>query len=167
MELYILRHAIAADPGPKYKLDSARPLTDEGIRKMKEVAKGMRAMGLSFDLILTSPYLRTRQTADIAAEVLDFKKKIMMTETLASSGGDPKRLITEINQHHESAESILLVGHEPYLSGLISMLISGNSGGSINMKKAGLAKLSVDKLKYGHCAVLEWFLTPKQSAGLS
>ncbi|MBI4970851.1 MAG: phosphohistidine phosphatase SixA [Candidatus Omnitrophica bacterium] len=167
MELFILRHAIAENPGPKFRTDSQRPLTDEGIQKMKDVAKGMLAMDLSFDLILTSPYLRTRQTADIVANIFDLKKKVAVTENLASIGGDPKRLVSEIDKHYKSRKSILIVGHEPYLSGLISMLMLGNKAGSINMKKAGLAKLTVYDLKYDQCATLEWLMTPKQIAELS
>ncbi len=168
MELYILRHAIAEDPAPrKFKSDSLRPLTDEGRKKMKSIASGLLKLGFSFDVILSSPYVRTKQTADIVSDVFKTKKKPVLTENLASSGGDPKRLIAEINKNYSSSGSILLVGHEPYLSGLVSVLISGSSNCSINMKKAGLAKLTADHLKYGQCATLEWLMTPKQMIEIS
>lgn len=59
-------------------------------------------------------------------------------------------------------ESVLLVGHEPFLSGLVSLLVAGNEGFCVVMKKGGLCKLAIDSLKHGRCAVLEWLLTPKQ-----
>jgi phosphohistidine phosphatase len=61
----------------------------------------------------------------------------------------------------------MLVGHEPYLSGLISLLVSGDSDCRIVMKKGGLCKLSVGTLKHGRCAALEWLLTPKQLAAMA
>ena len=75
MKLYILRHGIAVEPGtPGYETDADRPLTSEGERKMRQIAGAMEALELSFDLILSSPYLRARQTAEIVAEVLTARK---------------------------------------------------------------------------------------------
>ncbi len=73
MNLYILRHAIALDPSEWKKSDSERPLSKEGIRKMKKAAKGMRRMDLHFDWILTSPFRRAYDTAQIVAK--EFKAK--------------------------------------------------------------------------------------------
>lgn len=162
MELYILRHAIAAvRSAAAAGGDSARPLTVEGAGKMRQGARGMKAMGLDFDLILSSPYLRAKQTAEIVANVLGLEKKLEYSATLAADG-NPRDLVEEMKQKYPKRQSVVLVGHEPYLSRLISLLVSGSTSLPITMKKGGLCKLAVENLHYGRCATLEWLLTPKQ-----
>jgi phosphohistidine phosphatase len=164
MKLYILRHGIAVDHGaPGYARDADRPLTPEGERKLARIADAMEALELSFDLILSSPYTRARQTAEIVAEALDARKRLEFSEDLTLDGSF-KKLIEWINCLKSPPENVLLVGHEPHLSGLISLLVSGDSGMSVVMKKGGLCKLSLESLKHGRCAALEWLLTPKQMA---
>jgi len=161
MELYILRHGIAAEKGdPKYPKDEDRPLTEEGQKKTLKVARRMKELGLSFDLILSSPLARARQTAEIAASVLGCKSKLKFTVHLAPEG-NKKALLRDIDQRG----SVLLVGHEPYLSELISILLSGGPGLRIELKKGGLCKLAVNRLRYGRCATLEWLATPKLVIG--
>jgi len=162
MEIYILRHGIAVNRGtPGYKKDSDRPLTTEGEEKLNQIAKAMLAMELKFDLILSSPYLRSKQTAQIVAAELD--EDITLTDLLTPDG-NPLELIRELND--EKPQSVLLVGHEPYLSGLISVLVTGESNAAIELKKGGLCKLSADRVAYGQCATLNWLLTPKQLRSL-
>lgn len=162
MDLYVLRHAIAVERGtPGFKDDSQRPLTDKGAQKMQCVAEGMLALELSFEVILSSPFVRAKQTAEIVADVFRAKKKLEFTPHL-ELGGDPNKLISFINEKHGSDSSLILVGHEPYLSNLISILIAGSDNLSITMKKGGLCKLSAAKLKYERCATLKWLLTPGQ-----
>jgi phosphohistidine phosphatase len=128
---------------------------------MLSVAKGMRALDLSFDLILSSPFIRAKETAEIVARIFKIKKELKLTFNLAV-GGDPEELINELKRDFDSLESVLLVGHEPYLSHFISFLLTGTSGLSLEMKKAGFCKLKIDILRYGRCATLEWLLTPAQ-----
>ena len=163
MDLYILRHAIAEQRDhEKWSDDSQRPLTPKGAKRMRRAAGGMLALGLSFDVIYTSPFVRAKQTADIVAEVFGAEKKLRETGTLATDG-DPKELIKLINSANGKFESVLLVGHEPYLSDLISVLVVGDSSLPLAMKKGGLCKLNVATLKYGMCASLEWLLPPALS----
>ena len=167
MNLYVLRHGIAVEPGtPGYERDADRPLTPEGERKLRQIAEAMEALELSFDLILSSPYLRALQTAEIVAKALKGRKKVELSESL-TPGGSTKKLVELLNRVQPSPESVLLVGHEPYLSGLISLLVSGDAGFAVVMKKGGLCKLSTESLKPGRCAALEWLLTPKQMALMS
>jgi phosphohistidine phosphatase len=164
MNLYILRHGIAVDPGsPDYPHDADRPLTPKGERKLQQIAEAMQALELSFDLILSSPYVRARQTAEIIAEDLHDRKKLEFTDCLVP-GGNHKNLIDLINGLKPQPENVLLSGHEPLLSSLISLLISGTTRIPIEMKKGGLCKLSVESLRPDACARLEWLLTPKQMA---
>ncbi len=162
MELYLLRHAIAVTRGTEgIRQDSDRPLTDKGASKLRRVVRGMQVLGLSFDLILTSPYLRARQTAEIVAKEMGVVAKLERTPHLAPDG-DSRALIAEIASRSAASASILLVGHEPYLSNLISVLVSGDERTQVTLKKAGLCKLVASTLRYGRCSSLEWLLAPAQ-----
>jgi len=159
MDLYFLRHAIALDRSAWKKSDAERPLTEKGRKKMIQSAKGMKHFGITFDWILTSPYRRAYDTAQIVAKEYKAEKKLRLARTLIPDG-DPKALMRHLALDFRTWESILLVGHEPYLSKLIGLLISGHDV-TINFKKGGLCLLKADSLTYGCCATLEAFLTPK------
>lgn len=160
MNLYIIRHGIAVDEGtPGYESDSERPLTDKGRKKMRQIAKGLRALGAEFDLILSSPYVRARETAEILADVFKMKKKITFTENLIPLG-TPELLVGEINEKY-SMDSLALVGHEPHLSSLVGILVSESAKLDITLKKGGVCCLWADDLHHqDHRATLEWLLTP-------
>lgn len=161
--MFILRHGIAEErDAARYLDDGQRPLTGEGRKKLRMIASFLKDHGYRFDLVLTSPLVRARQTAEIAAGVLGIEDQLQETRHL-SPAGDPRRLLAEINGL--GSGRILLVGHEPYLSGFISVLLSGREGIEINLKKGGFCHLSVGALKYGACAVLECLLAPKQMIG--
>ena len=164
MNLFLLRHAIAVESGSSAGLsDADRPLSPEGKKKMRKIALGMKTLELSFDLILSSPYVRARETAEIVAHefgsVLEFTPRLEV-------GGDPATLVAEVDARARDLTDVLLVGHEPQLSRLISYLLAGNSGLSVTMKKGGLCKLDVPRLRYARSASLEWLLTPSQLARL-
>lgn len=162
MDLYILRHGIAVPHGAAgYDRDSDRPLTEKGAKKTRQIAHAMSTLGLRVDIILSSPFPRARQTAEIVAKEIGLEKNLENTDNLAV-GGDPQALIDEVNAKYHSLEGVMLVGHEPSLSELISVLVSGYANLSITMKKGGLCKLTVDGLRYGRCATLEWLLAPAQ-----
>lgn len=164
MNLFILRHGIAVEPGtPGYPTDSARPLVPEGERKLRKIAQAIKALELSFDFILSSPYLRARQTAEIIAAAFKPKIKVELSELL-TPGGSQRHLIDFLNQLTPRPQNVLLVGHEPYLSELISLLLSGEPTLLIVMKKGGLCKLTTEALQHGRCATLDWLLAPKQMA---
>ncbi len=161
MQLYILRHGIAVDRTTTAN-DSARPLTVEGRREMRENAKGMLALRLTFDTILSSPYKRARETAAVVADILKIKtRNILLTENLVPEASF-ESLLKEIKTNLPKSDSILLVGHEPHLSGLISFLLIGRPSIAINFKKSGLCCLSIEKLSGPGCASLNWLLAPSQ-----
>ena len=162
MRLYFLRHSDAAERDPdKYPDDGQRPLTEAGIRKMAAIAQALYEMNPKIDLVLSSPFLRARDTAEIARKSLHIKKdRLILVDQLAPLG-DARQLIAEIKVKY-SFDSLLLVGHEPDLSGLISLLLSGEPSLSITMKKGGMCCLSVEELKPGKCAALEWLINPAQ-----
>ncbi len=161
MDLYILRHAIAGERESFDGPDSERPLTKEGAKKMKRIAKELKKLDIKFDLILSSPFLRAKETAEIMAEEFHRENVLKFSSNLRV-GGNPAALVHEINTGYKKFGSILLVGHEPCLSGLILMLVSGKTDLAITMKKGGICKLSVESLRYGRCATLEWLMAPAQ-----
>ena len=160
MILYVLRHAVALDRAKWRQADSERPLTKEGVKKMKKIAKGMQQAGVQFDWILTSPYRRAFDTAKIVAEAYDCRKQLKVSRSLASDG-DPKTLMRHLALDYRSWETLLLVGHEPYLTRLISVLVGGTPEISLTLKKGGLARLTASSLAYSRCASLDWLLPSK------
>jgi phosphohistidine phosphatase len=162
MMISLLRHGIAAERGtPGYENDSERPLTARGERRMRRIAEGMLALGLSYDLMLSSPYLRAKQTADIVAQVFKTPDGVQLSDTLTPEG-NPRQLIVTLHSTDHEGQNILLVGHEPYLSRLISTLLTGNANLPVVMKKGGLCTLDVESLRFGRCASLISLLTPRQ-----
>ena len=162
MNIFILRHGIAVEPGsPGFEKDSARPLIPRGERRLRSASEAMKKLELSFDLILSSPFVRAKQTAEIIASELKLKKRVEFFGGLVP-GGNSKALIYALNELKPSPENVLLVGHEPSLSRLISLLVSGGADATIEMKKGGLCKLEVGELRFGQCARLAWLLTPSQ-----
>ncbi len=162
MNLYILRHGLAAE---RVAGDSAhdvdRPLTAKGRARVQGIAAAMQALGLSFDLILSSPYRRARQTAEIVADKFKSCGKLHYSAALTPEG-DLKSLLAELSRIKPAPENVLLTGHEPGLSALISTLVFGDGRGSVLLKKGGLCKVSLSSFRPGPGATLEWLLTPRQ-----
>lgn len=164
MNLFLLRHGIAAErSAKKYPQDADRPLTPEGRDRLRRVARALHALELNFDLILSSPYLRARQTAEIVAEALGLSRRLQFSDRLAADGNG-RELIQELAARRPLPANPLLVGHEPYLSHLASLLLTGGDGLELVLKKGGLCKLALDRLSPRPRATLEWLLTPRQMA---
>lgn len=160
MDIYVLRHGVATARHLLEQEDSLRPLTAKGIKEMRTVAEGMKALGLAFDVILTSSYVRAHRTAKIVAKVLGSEKKLKESSLLLPNE-DPEALLQELKKYSSSVTSLLVVGHEPFLSAFIATLLIGETNLLITLKKGGLCKLSLDQFSPGK-ATLEWLLTPKQ-----
>ena len=160
MKLYLLRHGIAAERGTgRYASDAERPLTPKGRRKLRRAVAAIRTMELSFDVILSSPLVRARQTAELVAKVLHCRHRLELTDLLAP-GASAAGLVRRLKQL--KPQSVLLVGHEPDLSLLAARLLTGGNGLAITFKKGGLCRLSTERLQAGRCASLDWLLTPSQ-----
>jgi phosphohistidine phosphatase len=162
MELYLLRHGLAVERGTAgFENDSARPLTPKGRRQLRKIAAAMKQMDLNFDLILSSPLLRAKQTAEIVAAELKLKKRLKFSKALAP-GGDAAVLFRQLERVKPSPGNVLLVGHEPDLSRLVSRLVTGGVQLKMDFKKGGLCRLDAENLRAGKCATLAWLLTPRQ-----
>lgn len=158
MKIYILRHGEAAEHGdPRYK-ENERPLTAKGIQRTKQLAEYLEDLEIGFDRILSSPLIRARQTAEIVAGKL--RKPVELTDALTPSGS-MKDLVDQIAGLRPVPESVALVGHEPYLSGFISLLCIGGPDLPIKLKKGALCRLEVERLISGKCATLEWLIQPR------
>ena len=161
MNLYLIRHAISVSVGEgteAYEDDTQRPLTEKGQKKMRQIAKGLAALGIDLDLIISSPYIRARETAEILANALKMKKKVVFSDNLVPLG-DPDLLISEINEKYP-VDNLAIVGHEPNLGTLTGLLVSENAKIDITYKKGGVCKCSADDLRHTRTATLEWLLTP-------
>jgi len=151
MKLYFLRHGIADWPDWDPARDHERPLTKDGVKKMKEQARAVADLDLKIDVVLSSPYTRAYQTADIVAGKLGLEVK---TEPRLAPGFNRDKL-AEIVASFGEDQALLLVGHEPALSMIIAELIGG---GRVQMKKGALARVDVSRELQGE---LVWLLQPK------
>jgi phosphohistidine phosphatase len=160
MELCFFRHGIAVDPShPDVAADTSgqsRYLTDKGKRKTRAAARGLKRVDGEFDKILTSPWLRAVQTAEILADVLDLDEPEVIPELAGDR--DPAELIQALSQH--DSERLLLVGHEPLLSSTIATLLK--SGAPIDLRKAGACLVEMDSTASDKIATLRWLMTAKQ-----
>ena len=156
-----MRHGIAADLGTDgITRDRDRPLTPRGARRVRRVAEALLELEVGFDVILSSPFVRAQQTAEIVAEVLGLGKRLELTPHLAIPADSP-RLLQHLNGLRPAPARVLLVGHEPHLGELTTLLTTGGSSPAITFRKAGLCRLEVGSLQAGRCATLEWLLTPR------
>jgi phosphohistidine phosphatase len=163
MELYFLRHGKAADVGEQGACDDfSRALTDHGITEMEAEAKALDRLDVRPDLILTSPLVRAKQTAQIVAKRLGLKKDLVETDLLAP-GCDLKQL-RKLLGAYDSYHKIMLVGHEPDFSSMVGELIGG---GNIEMKKGGLATITIERPFRTGAGVLQWLVPPKILVGLT
>jgi phosphohistidine phosphatase len=158
MDLFILRHGKAgkATGGPD---DATRALTRKGKEEINQVAVWIKEQNFLFDTIATSPLKRARQTAAIVASELDREDRLEVWDELAP-GGDPDTVCYNASQQGNDT-AVLIVGHEPALSGLISTIISGEGNGSIVLAKGGLAKIGNYSFKTRPSGSLQWLVTPK------
>ena len=157
LELYLVRHGVAAERGKEWPDDSKRPLTTDGIARLRRSARGLNAIGVSFDQIVTSPLVRTRQTADVLAEELKGKPPIVTADALAPAGSSAA-VMQELAKHVRLAR-VALVGHEPNLGELAAQLIGART--PIEFKKGGMCRIDFDTLPPKGGGMLRWFHTPK------
>lgn len=160
MELYVLRHGEAGKRIPSGSKDFERALTVAGQEELEEIAEALARLGVKFDFIATSPLKRASQTADIIAKALKIKKSNVEQWNELKPEGRRAELYRKLSQFKPES-SVLVVGHEPYLSTMISEIAFGNGAGGIALKKAGLAKITVASFQPRIRGDLRWLLTPK------
>ncbi len=155
VDLIIVRHAIAYEQDPlRWPDDADRPLTMEGEVAFRKAARGLAQLTDAPSLTLASPYVRAWRTAEILNEEAAWPVPEPFKPLEASS--DAQRVLDELNDI-QSGPSIALVGHEPMLSELISLLIGG---ANVELKKGAVARVDAHALTRGG-GTLRWLLPPK------
>ena len=156
-ELYLIRHGVAEARGDAWPDDSKRPLSDEGVSRMRKATRGLDELGVTFDVVLSSPLVRTRQTAEIIAAAFDARPPIVMTESLAPGAGY-QSVLDELEKQSRR-ERIALVGHETGI-GELAARIAG-SRNPFPFKKGAVCLVDVETLPPGGPGTLRWFLPPR------
>jgi phosphohistidine phosphatase len=144
MRLYLVRHGVAVDrDDPDCPPDTERPLTPKGVKKSHAAAVGLRALGVKPDVVLTSPWLRAVQTAEIFCEVIGFpSNKIIRTDSLKGTS-TPTELLRELAK--TKSKEVMCFGHEPHLHLVIGQVL--HTGARITeLKKAGAACLDLERI---------------------
>src|ERR1700722_6817162 len=155
MEIYLLRHGIAENGRPGGR-DSDRALTAEGREKLRRILKRAHQAGVQPSLILASPYVRAVETAEIAAEALEYRGQIVKTQALVPDAS-PQDAWDEICSRRTEA-AILLASHEPLMSSLAAFLLS-SPGLQVEMKKGALARVDCEHFGPEPHGTLKWMLT--------
>ena len=156
-ELYLVRHGLAEERGDAWPDDAKRPLTDEGISKMRKSVRGLARLGVSVDVVLTSPLVRARQTAEIVAAGLSPRPSLVTIESLAPEGTFTS-VIADLEKQARKTR-IALVGHEPNIGELAARLIGSRH--AIEFRKGAVCRIDVEALPPSGPGDLRWLLTPK------
>ena len=156
-EIYLIRHGVAEARGASWPDDTKRPLTRDGISRMEKAARGLARLDIDVDVILSSPLVRARQTADIVSAALNGHPPIVNTDALAP-GGDAGTVVTALEKHSRK-KRIALVGHEPGLGELAARLIGSRH--AIELKKGAVCRVDVDEIPPGGPGNLRWMVPSK------
>jgi phosphohistidine phosphatase len=164
MELYILRHGLAASREEWTGPDAERPLTGKGRSRSRAAARGLARLGVAPDIILSSAYLRAAETAHLTAAELHAP----VEEVEALEPGKLRRGYRALLQRYDEDASLMLVGHEPELSELIGTLIAGAAPARVALKKGACALLALDTASpqstsddEPQAATLQWLMTAR------
>lgn len=166
MKLLLIRHAIAEEPeefARTGKDDRQRPLTDEGRKKMKQNAKGLREIVPAIELLATSPLTRAAQTGAILDSVYGGLSEVEIEEL--SPEASPTEFLRWLRKQKE--ETIAVVGHEPSLSLILSWLLTGTERRLFSFRKGGACLLEFSGEVGAGTATLLWALTPGQLRNLA
>jgi phosphohistidine phosphatase len=154
-----VRHGIAIDrEDPKCPPDPERYLTEEGVEKTKRVAAAVAALGATPDLLLSSPYVRAMQTAEIFASALDYSKQKIRRTDLLLPGAEPSLFFRELAKDKQTS-TLFVFGHAPQLDDIIAAAL-GSKHHITSLKKAGVALLELKRVSPPN-GQLVWLAPPK------
>lgn len=158
MQLYLIRHAIAEERGEAWPDDRLRPLSEDGRAKMERQVRGLAELGVTVEEILTSPLVRTRQTADIVAHGLSGRPRVREFPPL-EPGRRAKEVLAALADFSRR-KSLALVGHEPGLGEVGAALLGMRA--PLEFKKGAVALIETPLLPPASgSGALRWLLTPK------
>lgn len=163
MILYLVRHGIAEDIAPQGG-DPERRLTQQGTLRTAMVAKGLKRLGVEFGCVVSSPYARARQTAEIIARVVNYSGEIHLDKRLVpmTRFDDACDLIREFGEY----DSLLLAGHQPSMGEIIGGIVAGGAL-IMEVKKASVTAIQVERMRPAVRGTLLWTLPPKVFEGLT
>src|ERR1019366_3016039 len=157
MDIYFLRHANAGEPKVNPAKDEKRPIDKLGIEQSHDVGRALAALGVSPDVVISSPLRRAAQTAAMVANELGYEDKVITDAALRPEASFEKFL--ELLRRYSRRDAIIVVGHNPSMTVFLNQLLSGGSPlNAIELKKGGVAKVEKDGRKP---AVLKWCMPPK------
>lgn len=154
--LFLVRHAIAADAGPEYPDDAERPLTHQGTARFRKEVTALGTLGVEIDCILTSPFVRARQTAEIIRE--KYRDASLVETGALAPGGSYPAVVAALGRTQNCA-SVALVGHAPDIGELAARLLG--TRGAIDFKKGAICCIDLASLPPTAPGTLRWFVQPK------
>jgi phosphohistidine phosphatase len=159
MDVYLVRHAIAeVRDTARWPDDSDRPLSPDGERSFRSAARGLRRLVPRVGVVLSSPYVRAWGTAEILREEAGWPAPERCDELAAF----PPDSVVEVLRKHADERSVALIGHEPHLSSLASLLVAGNDRAlRLELKKGAAMRLALDAEPPPGAALLCWCVSPK------
>jgi phosphohistidine phosphatase len=157
MRIYLLRHGIAEDAGPRTP-DAKRELTGEGRKKLESVLRLAKRAGVKPDLVISSPLVRAVQTAELAREILGVETPVQKIGALVPDGR-PNDVWDEL-RGLRNLDEIVLAGHEPLMSELAAWLL-GSPALRVDMKKAAMVCIEFEQFRGEPHGMLKWMATPK------
>jgi phosphohistidine phosphatase len=166
MNLLVIRHAIAEDRAryaQTHADDAGRPLTAEGEKKMRRIARGLRAIVPEVNLLATSPLTRAMQTAAIVARAYE-RPAPAIVPVLAPA--QPIEAVAAWLERQRRHDVVAVVGHEPALSRMVSWLLAGVDRSFLELKKGAACLVACEDTVAAGSATLRWALTPSQLRGL-
>ncbi|HEV2037821.1 MAG TPA: phosphohistidine phosphatase SixA [Candidatus Eremiobacteraceae bacterium] len=160
MEVYLLRHGIAQERDPKkYPDDRLRPLTLEGLERMREIVRGMLKLGIEFDAVFDSGFTRARQTTEVVTDAYRIDSADIQTTPALEPDHNPAEVLALL-EANKTVKRVLLVGHEPHLSLTVAFLIGGRDGDAFDFKKGAVVRIDTQAVKKG-TGTLMYLLPPK------
>src|SRR5215510_613466 len=156
-QLFIIRHAVAEERGDAWPDDAKRPLSEDGTARMRKAARGLARLGITLDVVVTSPLVRAKQTAEIVAAGMNPRPPIVSIESLTPDGTF-QDIIADLEKQAKRTR-IAIVGHEPGIGEFAARLIGSRH--SIEFKKGAVCRIDVDALPPSGPGDLRWMLTTK------
>ena len=161
-ELYLIRHGPAEQQGDSWPDDAKRPLSEDGMSRTRKAARGLRLLGATIDVVLTSPLVRARQTAEIVASTFDERPPIVVIDSLAP-GGSMTAVLADLEKQTRRPR-IALVGHEPGIGELAARLLG--SPNPLEFKKGAVCRIDMNRLPPTGPGMLRWFVTARMLRGV-
>jgi phosphohistidine phosphatase len=159
--LFLVRHGIAAERSDEWPDDTKRPLTSKGVARMREIAEGLRELDVEIDLVVTSPLVRAKQTAELLVEGLKPAPALVVSSAL-SPGVPPAKTADAID--FRKARAVAMVGHEPDLGQFAAWLIGAKA--PLPFRKGGICCIDLPAAATHGAGQLRWFVVPKMLRAL-